>query len=60
MGTRPNLKDLDASCRSSWEVSRSFMAKSSLPIMADFTVLLTDVTFFAYFLSCRIVMKEDE
>jgi hypothetical protein len=36
------------------------MAKSSLPIMADFTVLLTDVTFFAYFLSCRIVMKEDE
>ncbi len=60
MGTRPNLKDLDASCRSSLEVSRSLMAKSSLPIMADFTVLLTDVTFFAYFLSCRIVMKEDE
>ena len=28
--------------------------------MADFTVLLTDVTFFAYFLSCRIVMKGDE
>ena len=50
LGTSPNLKDLEANCRSSLAVSKSDMLKSSLPIMADFIALLTEVTAFEYFL----------
>ena len=60
LGMSPNLKFLEANWRSSLEVSRSLMEKSSLPITALFIVLPRDVTFFAYFLcskECEVVSK---
>lgn len=40
------------------EVSKSVIAKSSLPIIADFIVLLTEVTFLAYFLWIGLGLRE--
>jgi hypothetical protein len=48
LGTSPNLKFLEAYCRSCSEVMASDMLKSSLPIMALFIVEDRETAFLAY------------
>jgi hypothetical protein len=52
LGISPNLKLRLAYCRSCAEVSRSDMAKSSLPMMRPLIPPPREVTFFAYRLLC--------